>query len=37
MSIIIRVVIVIMSAYAGSLVADAQFADSLDPYQLTQK
>lgn len=37
MSIIIRVVIFMMSAYAGSLVADAQFADLPDPYQIAQK
>ena len=37
MSIIVRVVIFLMSAYAGTLVADAQFADLPDAYQLAQK
>jgi hypothetical protein len=37
MSIIIRVVVVVMCAYAGSIVAGDQFPDLPDPYQLAQK
>ena len=35
MSIIIRVVVVVLCAYAGSVVAGAQFMDLPDPYQAT--
>jgi hypothetical protein len=37
MSIIIRVVVVVTCAYAGSIVADVRFPDLPDPYQLAQK
>jgi hypothetical protein len=37
MSIIIRVVVVVTCAYAGSAVAGVQFADLPDPYQVAQK
>ena len=37
MSIIIRVVVVVMCAYAGSVVAGIQFPDLADPYEMAQK
>ena len=37
MSIIIRVAVVALSAYAGSFFAGLQFTDLPDPYQMTQK
>jgi hypothetical protein len=37
MSIIIRVAVVVMCAYAGSIVAGVQFPDLPDPYQMAQK
>jgi hypothetical protein len=37
MSAIIRVLIVLVCAYAGSVVARAQFSDIPDSYQTTQK
>jgi hypothetical protein len=37
MSIIIRIFIVLVCAYAGSVVAGAQFSDIPDPYQTAQK
>jgi hypothetical protein len=37
MSIIIRVLIVLVCAYAGSAVAGAQFSDLPDPYQTASK
>jgi hypothetical protein len=37
MSIIIRVIIVLVCAYAGSVVAGAQFSDIPDPYQSATK
>jgi hypothetical protein len=37
MSIIIRVVVIALSAYAGSFFAGLQFADLPDPYQMSQK
>jgi hypothetical protein len=37
MSIIIRIVVVVICAYAGSIVAGAQFPDLPDPYQVAQK
>jgi hypothetical protein len=37
MSIIIRIVVVALSAYAGSFFAGVQFADLPDPYQMVQK
>ena len=37
MSIIIRVVIIALSAYAGSFVAGVQFRDSPDNYETAQK
>jgi hypothetical protein len=37
MSIIIRVAIVVLSAYAGSALASVQFADLPEPSQMLQK
>jgi len=37
MSIIIRVVVVVMCAYAGSVVAGIQFPDLPDPYEMAEK
>jgi len=37
MSIIIRIFIISVCAYAGSVVAGAQFLDIPDPYQTAQK
>jgi hypothetical protein len=37
MSTIIRVLIVLVCAYAGSVVAGDQFSDIPDPYQTVQK
>jgi len=37
MSITIRVVVIALSAYAGSFLAGIQFADQPDPYQMAQK
>ena len=37
MSIIIRVVVIVTCAYAGSAVAGIQFPDLPDPYQMVQK
>jgi len=37
MSIMIRIFIVLVCAYAGSVVAGAQFSDIPDPYQTAQK
>jgi hypothetical protein len=37
MSTIIRVLIVLVFAYAGSAVAGAQFSDLPDPYQTTSR
>jgi hypothetical protein len=37
MSIIIRIVVVATCAYAGLVVADNQFTDLPDPYEMAQK
>ena len=37
MPIIIRVVVIVLSAYAGSFFAGVQFVDLPDPYQMAQK
>ncbi len=37
MSIIIRIVVVVTRAYAGLVVADIQFPDLPDPYEMAQK
>jgi hypothetical protein len=37
MSTILRVLIVLVCAYAGSVVAGAQFSHIPDPYQTSQK
>jgi hypothetical protein len=37
MSIIIRVVVIALSAYAGSFVAGTQFPDSPDNYETARK
>jgi hypothetical protein len=37
MSIIIRIVVVATCAYAGLVVADIQFNDLPDPYEMAQK
>jgi hypothetical protein len=37
MSIIIRVVVIATSAYAGLVAADIQFPNLPDPYQMAQK
>ena len=37
MSILIRVIVVALSAYAGSFVASVQFADLPDTYEMAQK
>jgi hypothetical protein len=37
MSVIIRVVVIAMSAYAGSAFASIQFPDLPDPYQVAEK
>ena len=37
MSIIIRVAVLAVCAYAGSIVAGVQFPDLPDPYQMAQK
>jgi hypothetical protein len=37
MSILIRVVVIAMSAHAGSAFASIQFRDLPDPYQMAEK